>query len=95
MHKMTKLKLRQTVKIKPKDEIEAWASGYNDVVGGFVNNSETFLFFPIERMYLCGMKGTVCGIESIVDTTLYTLEVAGSRISGMYFIREWLEKIDE
>ena len=95
MHKMTKLKLRQVVKIKSKDEIEAWASGYDDVIGGFVNNSGIFVFFPIERMYLCGMKGTVCGIETKFDTTLYTLEVDGSRISGMYFIRDWLEKIDE
>lgn len=95
MHKMTKLKLGQVVKIKSKDEIEAWASGYDDVIGGFVNNSGFFVFFPVERMYLCGMKGTVCGIESKFDTTLYTLEVDGTRISNMYFIHDWLEKVDE
>lgn len=95
MHKMTKLKLRQVVEIKSRDEIEAWASGYDDVLGGYVNNSGTFVFFPVDRIYLCGMEGTVCGIEDKFDTTLYTLEVNGCRISGMYFIREWLEKIDE
>lgn len=94
MKKRTKLKVGQTVRIKSKEEIDAWATGYDANLGGLVNDLE-FFFFPTERLYLCGMQAKVCGVDSKYNKTLYTLEVKGGKISGMYFIRDWLEKVNE
>ena len=94
MKKRIKLKVGQVVKIKSKEEIDAWATSFDPTLGGLVNDLEPF-FFPIERLYLCGIEAKVCGVESKFNKTLYTLETMGGRISGMYFIRDWLEKVNE
>lgn len=94
MKKRTKLKVGQVVRIKSKEEIDAWATEYNPTLGGFTKDCEGF-FFPVERLYLCGMQAKVCGVDSKYNKTLYTLEVNGGKVSGMYFIRDWLEKVNE
>ena len=94
MKKRIKLKVGQAVRIKSKEEIDAWATSFSPNLDGFINDHEPF-FFPAKRLYLCGMEAKVCGVESKFNKTLYTLEVKGGRISGMYFIRDWLEKINE
>ena len=94
MKKRLKLKVGQVVRIKSKEAIDAWATSFNPTLGGFVNDLESF-FFPAERLYLCGMEAKVCGVENKFNKTLYTLEVKGGRISDMYFIRGWLEKVNE
>ena len=94
MKKRIKLKVGQVVKIKSKEEIDAWATYFDPTLGGLVNDLEPF-FFPIERLYLCGIEAKVCGVESKFNKTLYTLETKGGRISSMYFIRDWLEKVNE
>lgn len=94
MKKRIKLKVGQVVKIKSKEEIDAWATSFDPTLGGLVNDLEPF-FFSIERLYLCGIEAKVCGVESKFNKTLYTLETKGGRISGMYFIHDWLEKVNE
>ena len=94
MKKRIKLKVGQAVRIKSKEEIDAWATSFDPQLNGFVNNLEGF-FFPVEKLYLCGMQAKVCGVDSKYNKTLYTLEVKGGKISGMYFIRDWLEKVNE
>lgn len=94
MKKRLKLKVGQVVKIKSKEEIDSWATTFDAELGGYMNISEPF-FFPAEGLYLCGDRAKVYSVERKYNRTVYTLETIDGVISGMVFIRDWLEVINE
>lgn len=92
MKKRIKLKVGQIVKIKSKEEIDSWATTFDAALGGYTNTCEAF-FFPAEKLYLCGDNAKVYSVESKYNKTVYTLETIDGVISGMVFIRDWLEVV--
>ena len=94
MKKRLKLKVGQIVRIKSKEEIDSWATTFDAELGGYMNTSEAF-FFPAEALYLCRDKAKVYSVERKYNRTVYILETIEGVVSGMVFIRDWLEVVNE